>query len=190
MKKVVLAVLLGLVLCSVCVFAEHPGGWGLGVMGHGGYGWGRSGMGGVALSLKAPRLPVYWGINLELYSDFFGVGLSGDYYLIDKMLIPKIGLGWYLGLGGFFTFGRYNPSYDYNAWTYLSFGGRLPIGLSWQLLKAGSIGIEIFGEVIPSLGLGLRLWNSKYNDYHVRASDSHVGVGGGIDFGLGVRIWL
>jgi hypothetical protein len=190
MKKVVLAVLLGLVLCGACVFAEHPGGWGAGVMGHGGYGWGRGGLGGAAFSLKAPPLPVYWGVSLELYSSYFGVSVSGDYYLVDNMLAPEIGLGWYLGLGGFFTFGRYNPSYDYNDWTYLSFGGRLPVGLSWQFFRNSTIGLELFGEVVPSFGLGLRFWNEQHNDHHKRVGDNRVGMGGGIDFGLGLRIWF
>ncbi|MDR1098953.1 MAG: DUF3996 domain-containing protein [Treponema sp.] len=190
MKKVVLAVLLGFVLCTAGVFAEHPGGWGIGIMGRGGYGWGSGGLGGAALSLKAPKVPVFWGVNLGLYSNYFGVGVTGDYYFIDHMIIPDIGLGWFFGAGGFFNFGSYNSGYDYNKWTTVSFGARLPIGLSWQFFRNSKIGFEIFGDVVPSLGLALRFWDSKYDSYQNAAGNNRLGVGGGFDFELGLRIWF
>jgi hypothetical protein len=190
MKKVVLAVLLGFVLCTAGVFAEHPDGWGIGIMGRGGYGWGAGTLGGAALSLKAPGVPVFWGINLGLYSNYFGIGVSGDYYFIDSMIAPEIGLGWFFGVGGFFTFGSYNPSQNYYKWTYLSFGARLPIGLSWQFFNNRKIALELFGDVVPSLGLALRFWDSQYDNIQEAAGYNRIGLGGGFDIELGLRIWF
>jgi len=83
MKKFFLAGVLGLVLTISAAFADHPSGWGIGIMGRGGWGYGHGGLGGTALSLKAP-MPVYWGINLDMGSNYFGLGLTGDYYLTHR----------------------------------------------------------------------------------------------------------
>jgi opacity protein-like surface antigen len=194
MKKLVLAVFLGLAFCTAGAFAEHPDKIAIGIVGQGGYGWGNGGaLGGPALSLKMPSFPVYWGINLDLYTDYFGVGVTGDYYFIDDMLAPEIGLGWYLGIGGYVTFGVYNHQYDYNDYTYISFGGRVPIGLSWQFIRSGKVTLELFGALIPSLGLGMNILSDEYKKWH---TDNKVdqrqalGLGGGIGGEIGLRIWF
>jgi hypothetical protein len=190
MKKLVLAVLLSLMLCTAGAFAEHPDGFGIGIMGRGGYRWDTGTMSGGALSLKAPGLPIYWGIDLDLYSNYIGFGVTGDYYFIDSWLASEIGLGWYFGLGGFVDFGTYDHRYDYYDWTYLGFGLRVPIGLSWQFFRNSKVSFELFGELAPSLGLGLRFWDDKYDDWHGRAGDNRVGLGGDIAGALGFRVWF
>jgi hypothetical protein len=57
MKKLFVVCVLGLALGVTGVFAQHPGGLGIGLQG----GW--SGGGSGALSLKIPSFPVYWAIS-------------------------------------------------------------------------------------------------------------------------------
>jgi hypothetical protein len=186
MKKFFFAGVLEFALTISAVFADHPDGWGIGVMGRGGWGYGHGGLGGAALSLKAP-FPVYWGINLDLGSNYFGLGLTGDYYLIDKQLADFGGpsLGWYLGIGGFLGYGTYNSSVA--SWTSLSLGARVPIGLSFQI-PVSSISLEFFGALTPNLGFGFWFWDSKYNDYW--KDEANIRLVGGIGGELGLRIWF
>lgn len=193
MKKLVIAVALVAILATGTVFADHPDGWGIGLMGRGGYGWGASdgsggsSLGGGALSLKAPSLPVYWGINLDLSYRYFGAGVTGDFYLIDDNLIEQI-LGWYLGLGGFVGFSTWGAGSDY-SWTSVSLGVRLPIGLSLQI-PISSIGLEVFLAVVPNLGIGFWFWDSKYDQHWKDNGRKNIGVVGGIGGELGFRIWF
>ncbi|MDR2259313.1 MAG: hypothetical protein LBE14_09220 [Treponema sp.] len=144
MKKLILAVLLGLMLCTVGAFAEHPDGWGVGILGRWGWGWTGDGAGGAALSLKAPSVPVYWGFSLGFREHYFGLTATGDYYLIDQTLIPEANFGWYLGLGGFASF------HIWENFSALTAGVRFPIGISWRPLDA----LELFLDVAPGLGIG------------------------------------
>jgi hypothetical protein len=175
MKKVVLVGILAVVL-TAGAFADHPKGWGIGVEGQYNLAWdGFDGAGGAALSLKAPGLPIFWGINLEIRNHLFGVSLTGDYYFIDELLVKNINFGWYFGFGLYGGMWRY----DYGAadWNSFRFGARLPIGLSWQPLKF----LELFLDIAPSLGMGI--YTGNYSD------DFHFPEGGlGLDFGI--RFWL
>jgi hypothetical protein len=149
MKKTAM-VLLILVVIGGAAFAQHPGGWGLGVVGQYGFNWdGFDGQGGAALSLKMPILPIYFGINVELKDHYFGIGVTADNYLIDKMVVSDINLGWYLGLGCYGLIGIHD---DYFA---LCFGARLPIGVYFMPFKF----FEIFFDVAPSLGLDFGVGN-------------------------------
>jgi hypothetical protein len=177
MKKVVLTVLLGLILVVGGVFADHPDGWGLGVVGQffGHWdGFGDRSTGGPGFSLKVPSLPIYWGLNLGFRSHYFGLALTGDYYIFDKPIVENgdFTFGWYLGPGGYFRFGHFSLISD---WSYIDFGVRVPIGLSFQFLKR----FEIFFDIAPSIGLEI-----DFGD------DSGVGLGGGFGFDFGGRIWL
>jgi hypothetical protein len=156
------------------VFAEHPNGLGIGVVGQYNSSWdGFAGNAGGALSLKVPGLPIFWGINFDFRSHYFGVGVTGDYYIIDQTLLSNIGLGWYLGLGGYAGIGIWD---NYNM---IRFGGRLPIGLSFRPINL----LEIFLDVAPSLGVGL------YTGGWTGADDFHFPEGGlGVD--IGIRLWL
>jgi hypothetical protein len=175
MKKKVMLIVILAVLLTAGTFADHPGGWGIGLEGQYNLAWdGFNGAGGVALSLKAPKLPVFWGINLEFRNHLFGISATGDYYFIDKTLIKDINLGWYLGLGGYGGLWRYNNS---ASWTSFRFGARMPIGLSWQPLNF----LELFLDVAPSLGVGLYM-----GDHDKKFNFPEGGLG--LDFGI--RFWI
>ncbi|MCL2833681.1 MAG: DUF3996 domain-containing protein [Treponema sp.] len=178
MKKFLLVVALAAVFSAGAVFADHPSGWGVGLMGRGGWGYGDFGMGGGAsLSLKAPSLPIYWGIDMDLGSHFFGLGVSGDYYFIDNNLVDKT-IGWYLGLGAFAGISFWNNYGGYNDYMGLTVGGRLPIGLSFQFPVVLN-GLEVFVAAVPKLGGAMWLGHRS---------------GGGLFFNvggeLGVRLWF
>jgi hypothetical protein len=186
MKKLVMASLLGLMLCTAGAFAAHPKGWGLGIVGqYGGY-WGGSSLGGPALSLKTPGVPIFWGISLHLPSNGLGVGVTGDYYFIDQTLVKGAGLGWFFGLGGYFDFLTYNHTYfnkNYNQ-TSLGVGARLPIGLSWQPVKV----FEIFIDFAPSLGV--LFYSGDYYDYADHRNDAKIAFSSGWQGDLGLRFWF
>jgi hypothetical protein len=171
MKKLVLAAFLGLVL-SAGAFAEHPGGWGIGVLGRWGWGWdlAGSGIGGAALSLKAPSAPVYWGLSLGIRDHYFGLAATGDYYLIDQTLISGVNFGWYLGLGGFVSFDSWRNFSAFAA------GVRLPIGISWRPVDV----VELFLDVAPGLGLGA-YFGDKSGLYF---------PAGDFPLELGLRFWI
>jgi hypothetical protein len=184
MKKLVMVSLLGLMLAAG-VFAEHPKGWGLGIVGQYGGGWtGGGSLGGAALSLKAPGAPIFWGITLHFPSNGFGAGITGDYYLIDQTLVKGAGLGWFFGLGGYFDFLTYKYTFigkDYSQ-TALGLGLRVPIGLSWQPVKS----FEIFFDFAPSLGI--LFYSGNYYDY--KTDENKIAFGGGWQGDIGLRFWF
>ena len=184
MKKFILVAILAVALAAGA-FADHPDNWGIGLMGRGGWGYGDGGFGGTSLTLKAPKLPIYWGINLDLWYRYFGIGVSGDYYLIDSNLadFDSAHLGWYLGLGAFAGFGSYGGAgWSYN-WTRVTLGARLPIGLSFQL-PLSSIKLEVFGAAVPNIGVGFYFGDYSYDNR------SSIGLIGGIGGEGGFRIWF
>jgi len=165
MKKLLFVFVFALIIATGAAFADHPGGYGIGVQGGFSGSWLGGGIGGGAFSLKVPSVPVFWAVRLDFNSNYFGFGLSGDYYLIDAKLVPEIDLHWYLGVGGSLGFGFGNL-------LSLGVGARLPIGLSWQPIPL----LEIFLQVVPSLGV------SVLPEFFF----PYGGWGGDI----GVRIWL
>ncbi|AEF80196.1 hypothetical protein [Leadbettera azotonutricia] len=181
MKKLALVAVLGVVLAIVGVFADHPSGWGVGLDVQLGGSWDKDYYGDpgarYALSLKAPQLPIFWGITLDINNNWFGIGITGDYYLIDKLLVKNIGLGWYLGLGGYVNVNIWDLPADY-SWTSIGLGARLPIGLSWQPLDF----LEVFLDFGPSLGLAFGLGDA-YDD-HIHFPD------GGWAGDFGIRFWF
>ena len=195
MKKIMALMALIFVFSAAGAFADHPSGWGLGLIG--GYNGGWSGGGaspGVGLSLKAPSLPIFWGIHLGLSNHAFNLGVTGDYYIVDQKLVPEANLHWFLGVGGWFKF--YNHSDDgrigTEKWNYsytsLGFGARVPVGLSWQPVDF----FELFLDIAPSLGVAI----DTEGTYTV-GGQKYVGHDGGIVFpaggwglDLGLRFWL
>jgi hypothetical protein len=185
MKKLIVAVLLGLVLCSAGAFADHPKGWGVGIVGQYGGAWtGGGGLGGAALSLKAPALPVFWGISLSFPSNGFGFGVTGDYYLIDQTLVKDIGLGWFFGIGGYLDFVTYSYTFVNTKYSQTGFGlgVRVPIGLSLQPIDL----LEVFFDFAPSLGL--LFYGGDYYDYY--DNEGKVVFGGGWQGDVGIRFWF
>ena len=186
MKKFVLLFVLVAMLAAGTAFADHPDGWGVGIVGGWGYGIGEA----YGLSLKIPSIPVFWSVNLAAGSHYFRFGLTGDYYLIDSALsIPT--LHWFLGVGGFFNF--YSWSYKYNwdggdySYTSMNFGARVPIGVSWQPIPL----VEVFLDVAPSLGAhfdGGHKYKKKNGD-EVKEG-AHFRFLFGLPIELGLRLWF
>ena len=171
MKKIVLVLLIGL-LVGTAAFADHNG-FGIGIVGGGYGGWG-GGYGYPGLSLKIPSIPIFWGIYFPFVYNNFSLGVTGDFYIFDNNLVSNtvsnedgnynFKLDWYLGVGGFLNM--------YFWWkdALLDFGVRVPIGLSWHIIKQ----LELFGGIHPGIGfwfgspwpihffiggeIGLRLW--------------------------------
>jgi len=191
MKKLVIVVALIAILATGSVFADHPSGLGIGVVG--GMGWGGFGGGAYGLSLKLPSIPIFWAINLGAGSNYFRIGLTGDSYFIDQVLVSDIGLHWFLGLGGFFNFYNYSEEYrsgSYSSkysYTHMNLGARLPIGLSWQPIDL----IEIFIDLAPSLGLGIDGGYKYKNSIGDEVKkDGSMGFFFGIPLEIGLRLWF
>jgi len=164
MKKTVLVLIL-LAVISAGAFADHPGGFGIGVVGGYSGAWGAGkGYSHYGLSLKVPSIPIYWAVNMHITDDVFSFGLTGDKYILDNKLVPDINLNWFIGVGGW---GGITISKELA----LSIGLRVPIGLSWQPLPL----LEIFLDIAPSLGLAI-------NPLDFPA--------GGWPIELGLRFWL
>jgi len=171
MKRVVLVLILFAILATGTVFADHPSGFGIGVQGGTTGFWDTSYYGkdlrnGGALSLKIPKVPVFWAVRLDSWAGELFLGLSGDYYLIDKVLAKDIHLNWYLGLGLGVATWISEPA------NYFAIAGRVPIGLSFQPIPL----LEIFLQVVPQMGASIK-------------PEIHIPYGGwGID--LGLRVWF
>jgi hypothetical protein len=173
MKKLMLVLLFSVILV-VGAFAEHPGGWGIGIVGQSSLDWkGFDNSWGAALSLKAPQWPIYLGINGRIRTDYFGLSLTGDYYIIDQTIVPNVNFGWYFGLGGYAGFYHVGEDIDYNG---LALGARMPIGIYIIPVRF----FEIFLDVAPSLGLGMNFGNKSGLDLPA----------GGFGADFGVRFWF
>ena len=170
MKKFVILFALIAILATGTVFADHPAGTGIGVMGLFGGHWPGGGYGGAAFSLKLPSLPIYWGVNLHFQKGVFSLGVIGDYYLIDSVLVSDLKLHWFLGLGG-----RVNLSFNDDEMLF-GLGARIPIGLSWQPVEQDGMLLEVFADIAPSLG--------------VRVSPKFYFPAGGWQGDVGIRLWL
>ncbi|MDR3334867.1 MAG: hypothetical protein LBT13_08300 [Treponema sp.] len=202
MKKLAAVCIIGLVLGTAGVFAEdqksdgggsgiftkdqHPDGWGIGIQG----GFGMGG-GGAALSLKIPALPIFWAVRLnfggssrEGHESHFGIGVSGDYYFIDKAILPDIGLGWYLGAGAYI--GYWNNTWHgwggNDDWSYslLQIGVEVPVGLSWMIPIP--VKLELYLQAVPNIGAQFAVAGSDYYD----DGAFWFSIGGN----LGIRIWF
>jgi hypothetical protein len=145
---------------------------GIGIIGGGGP---VGGIGNVGLSLKVPALPIFWGVYLSMRGgDYFGLGVTGDYYFYDSPLVRNINLYWFLGLGGYvnllFLKGNDDNSNDDDK-LWFSAGARVPVGLSWRPVRF----LEIFADIVPSLGAQIA---------------PSTGFDFDINFELGLRLWL
>ncbi|GHV66674.1 hypothetical protein AGMMS49928_01940 [Spirochaetia bacterium] len=184
-KRILMAVVLGVSLSVGAAFAQHPGGLGIGAVIQYGGSWddiGHTGLGGVALSLKVPSMPIYWGINVDLFQDhWFGLTVTGDKYIYDQALVPDISLGWFLGLGGYGSLHVYTGT-GYDAMG-IGVGIRVPIGLSWILAKQ----FELFLDIAPSIGIGIGIGDGYGTEPHQL---SPLWIDGGWAGDFGFRVWL
>jgi hypothetical protein len=166
MKKFALIIVLAAIIVTGTAFADHPGGFGIGVQGGTSSSWAGGGYyNGAALSLKLPSMPIFWAARLDIWDNYFSLNVSGDHYLIDNKLLPEIGLNWYLGIGLGAGIGLGDP-------LGLGVSARLPIGLSWQPVPL----LEIFLQVVPHLGVSI------LPEFHF----PYGGWGGDI----GIRLWF
>ena len=174
MKKLMFIFVLASIL-AVGAFADHPSGWAIGPGFQFGNRWDSSYDAGSSLTLflKAPQFPIYWGISFDIFklSDWLDLTVTGDYFLIDKRLIPDVNFGWFLGVGGYV-----NLLLD-SDFTMFDFGGRLPIGLYIMPLDF----LEIFLDIAPSVGFYYQ---------NIKNSDAKTGLGGGWRGDFGVRFWF
>jgi len=164
MKKLLIVLILAATITGAA-FADHPKGLGIGVQGGVSGAWDGGNYGGGALSLKFPSMPIFWAARVDIWPNYFSLGISGDKYFIDQLLVKEAGLNWYLGFGIGANIGLGDP-------LALGVSGRLPIGLSWQPIPV----LELFLQVVPHLGV------SVLPSFHF----PYGGWGG--DFGI--RIWI
>ena len=175
MKKVLLALTLAFILTAGSAFAEdpRPDKFGIGVVGRYGGSWysGSIAYPGLALSLKIPNLPVYWGIDADLHDGWFGTGVTADFWNIVGVEINPV-FGWYLDFGLYAGLGVGENILN------IDFGVRLPIGFTIQPLDF----LEVFIAWAPRFGLGIRVRDGNNND--------KIYFGGGWPIEIGVRFWL
>ncbi|AEF85664.1 hypothetical protein TREPR_2650 [Treponema primitia ZAS-2] len=186
MKKVLAIFIVGLCLSTAAVFAQHPEGTGIGIVGQ--YGLVGGGI-GPALSLKLAPVPVYWSVNLKIDDDIFGIGLAGDYYFFDESLTGSsdFNLGWYLGagIGAGISFGSWDGYMgDYNHFGFNA-AARLPIGLSAVFVKK----VEVFLGFVPALGFDYASVTYKPK-VGSNSTDSDFDIDFDIGGEIGIRIWL
>ena len=180
MKRLAAVCALGLLLSQTAMFAQnHPEGWAVGL----GTGFGgdfdneydrNNGMGWQFL-LKAPQLPLFWTLDLEIDSDWFGFSAIGDYYLIDKPIDALEGLGWFFGVGGYISI--FTVDVGSFEGTAIGLGVHAPIGINYQF----DFGLELLLDFAAHIGLGIQ--TGDFDD------KLHFPNGGlGIDFGA--RYWF
>jgi hypothetical protein len=168
-----------LVFSPIELFAQthhQTDAWGIGVHGRDNFTWNKmESFGGPGISLKPQKIPVFWDVSLGLKDNhWFNVGVSGDYYFLDKTFVDEINLGWFLGVGAYVGFT--SSGANENEWSKFGGGIRAPIGLSWIFKE----NLEVFGAWIPSLGTDF--WKSSG-----APADKDFGS---LTFEAGVRYWF
>jgi hypothetical protein len=158
MKKLFL-VLCIFMLFSGMAFADHPDTLGLGGLFGGGIAFdftqsgGNWGFGYPGLSLKIPKVPIFWAFYANLGNYASGFGFTGDFYIFDKSLVAqdmtnedgtyKFKLDWYLGAGLFMDLLFWSSGAAFDV------GARIPVGASWHIIKE----LELFLAVGPAFGI-------------------------------------
>jgi len=179
MKKILLVSVLACVVVFG-LFAEdgRPSGrWGLGFVASRSSSWSAmdAGYWEVGLSLKAPQSPIFWGISLDLRESAFGLGITGDHYFIERVLIKEVNFGWFVGVGGYGNFWS-SGSGDSSA-TFLGLGARLPVGVYIMPVDF----FEGFLNIAPNVGLELGFGKNV---------DTFRFPAGRFGVELGARFWL
>jgi len=162
MKKICLILFMGFAVSTVA-FADHAqDSFGLG--GIFGVGWGMHGtvvypdFYPASLSLKIPKVPIFWGVNLKFQSNYdFGLGITGDWYFFEPNLVSetktnddgayKVMIDWYMGVG------LYGNMYFGDNYFGGNGGVRVPVGVSWHALQEIKK-LEVSVGSVIGLGVG------------------------------------
>jgi hypothetical protein len=134
---------------------------------------------GGGLSLKIPNVPVFWGVSANAGIFNWGIMLQGDHYFLGGAIGETV--SWFLGAGAdvglwFWSGGWYNES-GLNA---ISFGLRLPVGISWRATDL----IEVFLSGVPRLGASVGI--GDYAD----GFNFLITYGGLFRTEVGLRFWF
>lgn len=141
-KKILVVAALLMVVCVGGAFA-----WAIGVQGGGGVG----GNGGGAITFKLDQLPLVFAADFAGNSNYFVIGVTGDYWFIGNPTIVDTGIGpfgWFLGGGAGVALRIWDNDFGMRV------AGRLPIGLN-MMIGAGSIEIEPYIQAVPQVGVWL-----------------------------------
>jgi hypothetical protein len=204
MKRVVLVLALAAIIAAGTAFADHPEGFGIGVVGsYGGFSSDFSGI-GYGLSLKIPGVPVFWGFNAGFGSDtfsvgdsYFSIGITGDFYVVDQVLSGP--LHYFIGVGGLFKYLSY--SYQYTGYSYsysydyswIFAGARAPIGISFQPvpLLEFFIDVGLFVGVAIYSGYDYETQYAGYPSLNQKYSyPGTIGFGWDAPVEIGLRLWF
>ena len=128
----------------------------------------------VAVTLKAPEMPIFWGLSYGFGPHWDVVGVQGDAYLLGLWLAP--GLRLFAGLGAYASFMRHDSGIEGESYTAVGFGGRLPVGLSLRPVRS----LEFHGAAVPWLGSWARVFRDPGN----------MGLRHGVGVEVGARIWF
>jgi hypothetical protein len=121
-----------------------------------------------SLSLKIPRVPLFWGLNVKYLNNYdLGLGITGDYYFAEPNLVSttttndngsyQLKIDWYVGVGFYANLYMYS---DYRGNYAGGDGGlRIPFGVSWHAMEQIKQ-LEVSVGSVAGLGIG----GNKYLD--------------------------
>ena len=170
MKKLVLVLLL-VAFIAVGAFANdpRPDGFGIGIVGGGARGWTGGGGFGFSYGLSLHAANTYWGIFASIASNWFSVGVTGDFVTLMGGTFGDGPLGFYIDGGLYGTVFVYDTA-DGSDFAF-GVGARLPIGLSLNFDI-----IDIWLAAVPQIG--------------VRVGGGSLSLGGGWGPEIGLRVWF
>lgn len=147
-KKILIVAALLMVVCVGGAFA-----WAIGIQGGGGVG----GNGGAAITFKLDQLPLVFAADFAASSNWFVLGVTGDYWFIENTIVDTgIGpFGWFLGggVGVALRIWDSEGKHDHSGFG-MRVAGRLPIGLN-MMIAAGPVEIEPYIQAVPQIGVWL-----------------------------------
>ena len=167
MKKLMLLLLIALMF-GTTAFADHAEDslalGGVSGVGLGGKGSTYLDFYPVSLSLKIPKVPLFWGLNVKPFYDF-GLGITGDWYFWEPNLVAEtktdedgsyeLKIDWYVGAGFYANMYMWG---DY-------FGGdgglRIPFGVSWHAMQQIKR-LEVCVGGVAGLGIGGNKYEESY----------------------------
>jgi hypothetical protein len=190
MKKIMAVCIMGLLLGTMMVFADHSHG-GIGVFGGGGIGT-EGGFGDVGLTVKGTgrRSPSHRLAYRMFANKGWGAEYSEASYFLDLDLTSKdsFNLGFYLAGGAYLNF---DVIYRYESEDYQSYESGKYVTRSRDVLDS-----EIYMNVGIHIPLGLSLFINKHFEVYLEAvpyigfAIFQLGLDIGIKGGLGLHYWF